>query len=102
MGRPRNILSANDARRFSVWAAIIKNLIADRRVQAAKVASAASISPSSLSAFLRGEGGITLPQLERALEFLGHELDAVSVEAEAPFIRKRYRPVATCCNEGIS
>lgn len=99
MGRSKT--TAADMRRMWAWAKVVKGLIEENNSNAAAVADAADIDRNVFYNFLRGEGSLSLPKLERSLEFLGHELDAIKIAPQIA-IRQRERPlqVATRCTGG--
>lgn len=94
---PRSAHFADDRKRMRVWAKVIKGLLTEKAHTPAEIADAADISRHHVYAFLKGEGSLSLPKIERILEFLGHELEAIGVQTVK--VRHRERPVATRCNE---
>ncbi|MBX5149570.1 helix-turn-helix transcriptional regulator [Rhizobium lentis] len=81
------------------WASIVSGLMEEQGVSASALAKKMNTTSADLQRFLKGESFMGLITLERTLECLGYELDAMPVEIDIDISRPRSRPVATRCNE---
>lgn len=73
----------------SFWGQLVKSLRETQGISQRKLASNASINRATLRKLERGEAGIAIEVVERVLQALGYDLDAVTGESKLEAINRQ-------------